>query len=431
MRFRPASGARDSWFSSEHEGNVTEAIFTEKAIGNTFLREEIENRPRWRGIFVATQSCSTPRPRTLPMETALAATHKKADFHKRTVVQLPSVLMAIEQNVVAGSLDIDAALQYVTEAVASTEDFGGAAIALRVGPHLVCTASFGVAPRTGCVMDGNNGPYAECVSEGRMVVRRATDADPSPTGDKFGYRSVIILPLQMRGRFDGVLATFSTTADKFTNDQITVLGTAATICGLLAIQPKQVAQNNSRTSADSGAPSQPAVALEAIVQTTEPEVKPRTSRSSLVVCIAAALVLLCVVFGSMKFLGSSNSQQHSATSTVLPHTITEKIGDPVIIESGVAIGGRSRKLEGGTLAKRTQPEYPSDALREGIEGDVEGTMIITPAGIVNEVRIARGDPVLAAAVKSWVAHWRYSPFRLSGNTVAVAIPIRFTFRLSR
>jgi TonB family protein len=103
------------------------------------------------------------------------------------------------------------------------------------------------------------------------------------------------------------------------------------------------------------------------------------------------------------------------------------IGDPVPSDSASSRTGRMPKMTGGKLRTRVNPVYPDIALRNGLEGDVTGVVVVDEEGIVNEVRISSGDHELATAAASAFGHWRYSPFCVDAHPVVVTIPFRVTF----
>ncbi len=223
--------------------------------------------------------------------------------------------------------------------------------------------------------------------------------------------------------------------DKFTSEHIVVLGTAATIAELLVDEVQQHANDSTLVLPAAEITTPTAIAeseFDNIVQTTVPKQKSGSGFSRMA-WITAGLVLVFALFGIVTVLGIGTPQSHhtSLGNGVSPHTVADEIGNPMVISPGARIDPKRVSLEGGIPAAHTQPEYPSTALQDGIQGDVVGTLLVSPTGIVDEVRISSGNPTLVAAVKSRVSHWRYSPFRLNGNAVPVIIPIRFTFRISQ
>jgi len=344
---------------------------------------------------------------------------------KRHVDQLPSMLMAIEQCVMAGTVDAPDALNYLLEAITITDGLDGAAVALISNDQLLCTASNGKALTTGSVLDRESGPFAECMSEGRMV-HLQPGSKTFLQGSEYQTtvcRSGMLLPLHVAGHYCGVLAVFSSTLERLGNRHIVVLGTAATIASLLTARCPQVGTPHM------SAPTTRPPLESSLGDRIRNQQRHSTKLIWWVSCVVAALALSGALFGS-KALLSARGQLRSdiAGRGSLPYTIDEHVGhaSATALEQGTRGDG---EFSGGQLRVRIKPDYPAMALREVRQGKVTGTILVNRAGVVEEVKILSGDPVLAAAVQSAVGHWRYAPFLLSNQTVAVAIPLEVTFRI--
>jgi len=75
------------------------------------------------------------------------------------------------------------------------------------------------------------------------------------------------------------------------------------------------------------------------------------------------------------------------------------------------------------------PKYPATAIRERIEGDVMLVVRISPAGRIDLVESARGEPALVAAVRAAAPSWTFRP-AIKGTRPATAhVPIGISFRL--
>jgi len=95
---------------------------------------------------------------------------------------------------------------------------------------------------------------------------------------------------------------------------------------------------------------------------------------------------------------------------------------------------RVRVLQGvsqGLLIKRVQPKYPKKARKEGIQGTVVLHAIISKEGDITSLELVSGDPLLASAAIEAVKQWKYKPYLLQGNPVAVDTEIVENFTLSR
>lgn len=354
----------------------------------------------------------------------------RVEESKRPVGQLPSMLMAIEKGVLAGHCDARDALDHLLKGIISTDGVDGAAVAVSKNGQLVCTAAVGNAPAAGSVLDCTSGPYSECLSEGRMVhlQRGAKDLLQCGKSEIALCRSAILLPLRISQRHGGILAVFSSTLARLTNTHIVVLGTAATIASLLAAPLQEL---GSRTNAP--LPPSNRASLELVFADCLGKEQRRSANLMWwFLCIVAVLALAGALFGDRALLMARGRRAHNSVGAAgpLPYTIEEQIGQAMAMDLGQSNRGGA-VFAGGQLGTRVPPAYPATALREGREGKVMGTIVVNPAGVVEEVKILSGDRVLAAAVQTAVGHWRYAPFRLNERSVTVAIPLRVTFRIVR
>jgi TonB family protein len=83
------------------------------------------------------------------------------------------------------------------------------------------------------------------------------------------------------------------------------------------------------------------------------------------------------------------------------------------------------------LIQRVEPVYPVLAKQSGIEGAVVLEARVNSSGQVNDLRVASGNSLLAAAALRAVRQWRYRPPRLNGKPVELPIRITLNFELGR
>lgn len=83
------------------------------------------------------------------------------------------------------------------------------------------------------------------------------------------------------------------------------------------------------------------------------------------------------------------------------------------------------------LMQRVEPVYPVLAKQSGIEGAVVLEARVNSSGQVNDLRVASGNSLLAAAALRAVRQWRYRPPRLNGKPVELPIRITLNFELGR
>lgn len=86
---------------------------------------------------------------------------------------------------------------------------------------------------------------------------------------------------------------------------------------------------------------------------------------------------------------------------------------------------------GGALIHKVQPKYPDAALKAGIQGTVTLYAEIGKDGTIENMEVVSGPAELIAAAMDAVRQWRYSPYLVRNEPVAVRTEIRVNFALSR
>src|SRR5215469_2385915 len=84
----------------------------------------------------------------------------------------------------------------------------------------------------------------------------------------------------------------------------------------------------------------------------------------------------------------------------------------------------------GLLIKKVQPSYPPLARQARIQGRVLLQAEISKAGTIENLRLISGHPMLAPAAIEAVKQWRYKPYMLNGEPVAVETQVEVNFTLS-
>jgi protein TonB len=81
----------------------------------------------------------------------------------------------------------------------------------------------------------------------------------------------------------------------------------------------------------------------------------------------------------------------------------------------------------GLLIHKVNPEYPSEARAQHVQGDVVLQAVIDKSGNISEIKVVSGDPLLTGAAVKAIKQWKYRPFLLNGEPVEVetTIPIKF------
>ena len=82
------------------------------------------------------------------------------------------------------------------------------------------------------------------------------------------------------------------------------------------------------------------------------------------------------------------------------------------------------------LIKRVLPIYPAVARAARIQGTVVLQAEINKEGNIENLQMVSGHPLLVSAAMEAVKQWRYKPYVLNGEPVAVDTQIQVNFMLS-
>jgi periplasmic protein TonB len=83
----------------------------------------------------------------------------------------------------------------------------------------------------------------------------------------------------------------------------------------------------------------------------------------------------------------------------------------------------------GNLIAKTVPQYPTIAKAARIQGTVVLQATISKAGLIENLRVISGPPMLQQAAMDAVRSWRYKPYLLNGDPVEVETTINVVFNL--
>jgi len=105
-----------------------------------------------------------------------------------------------------------------------------------------------------------------------------------------------------------------------------------------------------------------------------------------------------------------------------PRVVRSTPSGPVRISSGVA---------SSIVIYKVLPIYPPIAKAAGVGGTVVLEAIISKQGTIENLRVVSGPPMLQQAARDAVSAWRYRPFLLNGEPVAVETTVNVVFSLGR
>jgi protein TonB len=89
----------------------------------------------------------------------------------------------------------------------------------------------------------------------------------------------------------------------------------------------------------------------------------------------------------------------------------------------------SQGVSKGLLVYRIEPHYPTVAREAHIQGIVVLTAVVDKDGIIQNLQVVTGHPMLTPAAIDAVKQWRYKPFLLNGQPVGVETTVTVTFSL--
>jgi protein TonB len=90
----------------------------------------------------------------------------------------------------------------------------------------------------------------------------------------------------------------------------------------------------------------------------------------------------------------------------------------------------SQGVSSGLLIRKVQPNYPPLARQARIQGQVVLQAEISKEGTIQNLQLISGHPMLAPAAIEAVKQWRYKPYLLNGEPVAVDTQVVVNFTLS-
>jgi protein TonB len=87
----------------------------------------------------------------------------------------------------------------------------------------------------------------------------------------------------------------------------------------------------------------------------------------------------------------------------------------------------SQGVTEGKLLKKVMPSYPQMARNAGVSGDVVLSAKIGTDGLLHDVKVISGSPLLRQAAVDAAKQWRYSPYKLGGQPVETDTRITINF----
>ncbi len=91
----------------------------------------------------------------------------------------------------------------------------------------------------------------------------------------------------------------------------------------------------------------------------------------------------------------------------------------------------SQGVTEGRLIQKIDPKYPPLAVAARIQGQVLLTAVIDKTGLIQNLVLVSGHPMLVPAALEAVKQWRYRPYLLNGEPEEVETTITVNFELNR
>lgn len=89
----------------------------------------------------------------------------------------------------------------------------------------------------------------------------------------------------------------------------------------------------------------------------------------------------------------------------------------------------AQEVAEGSLVRKVEPVYPQMAQIAHIQGDVVLRAYISKEGLIDDLRAVSGHPILIQSALDAVRQWKYKPYMLNGEPVAVQTTVTVQFRM--
>ncbi len=127
-------------------------------------------------------------------------------------------------------------------------------------------------------------------------------------------------------------------------------------------------------------------------------------------------------------IGVLNSTGGGAANSLMTEVLrSTPVAIPTVRVNKVRV---SSGLAQGLLIRQVKPEYPALARQARIQGTVMLQATIGKDGMVQNLRVISGHPMLTAAAIAAARQWLYKPYHLNGEPVEVETQINVIFTLT-
>jgi protein TonB len=148
----------------------------------------------------------------------------------------------------------------------------------------------------------------------------------------------------------------------------------------------------------------------------------------------AAACVGCVPGGIGPRDGSGLGVLHSIGDAIRETTPPPPRDTKPVVRPVRQVAEKVKISEGVMMAKlirQVKPVYPPMAIQTRTEGTVRLQAVISRDGIIQELQVVSGHPLLVQAAVNAVRQWVYQPTTLNGIPVEVLTTVDVNFKLSR
>jgi TonB family protein len=366
----------------------------------------------------------------------------------------------------SAELAFDLVLHEIVEEAREATQATGAAIAWIRDGEMVCRATTGeTAPHLGVRVDTRSGLAAESVDTGQIQNCRDTETDSRvnpKTYRQLGVRSMMLVPISSCSENLGILQLCSTVPNAFGDSEIVAVQPFISRSIEAWIEMKEGDSVSTDAQADSrvAAGGSPDDGLTKIPESEDelatgfPTSRSRMNEVSnylLLVAVLAVAVLLGLVLGwkwgkdrvaatsaaspvpstriavatASEPIPKAATRSDSATTVKARGTPQDEggqshgapTGSLVISQDGRVIYRSVEKMNGikyapperTKLLQRVDPEYPSAAIAQSVQGPVVLDIKVLADGNVSDVVVRSGNPLLTESAVEAVRQWRFQP----------------------
>ena len=139
-----------------------------------------------------------------------------------------------------------------------------------------------------------------------------------------------------------------------------------------------------------------------------------------------------IVYEKGKVIFQMTPAQKSHPSATEPAAETSR-QDENVKESDFSLASNpvpvSAETASAYLIHRIEPQYPTQAREQHIQGPVVLSAVVNKDGSVEVLKVVSGDPQLVSAAADAVRHWRFRPYRPHGEPVEFETQIKVNFAL--